>query len=316
MDENTDERGVVDDMVKNALDKDLPPDVEENLHQHLAAFRRRLGRRDVAAPTRTLTLRAAFRVVLAVVCAAILFIEMGRLFGPAMPPTWAEVVETFDSVPFFKATIYSRPNALADPLQQELWMEAGGGLRLRAGNEIIFGEKGQMTETVPFAGTARAAAQHDAIRDGLQPFAAALGTTEAFSFESFLRALPGEERIWATLQNPNVSISHDIVVFDMTTEHDPDWIRVWALRESRLPVRVLFWSPGSGGSTDVLLSYSDRQLPEFFDADAFRASLAQLGGDPASRAYALIQDPGGRPVTPRDVASQAAAADIENANQI
>ncbi|NIA14227.1 MAG: hypothetical protein GWP08_09100 [Nitrospiraceae bacterium] len=315
MDENTDTEDVVDHMVKNVLGKELPPDVQENLHQHLAAFRRRLGRRDLAAPRRTFTLRFAFRVMLAVVCAAVLFIEMGRLFGPAMSPTWAEVVQTFDSVPFFKATIYSRANALATPLQQELWMEAGGRLRLRAGNEVTFGEKGQMTQTIAFADAAGTAGQHHGIRSVLQQFAAALGTTETFSFESFLRALPGEERIWAALPNPNVSISHDIVVFDMTTDHNPDWIRVWALRESRLPIRVLFWSPESGGATDVLLSYSDQQPPEFFDADAFRASLVELEGDPASQAYALIQDPGGRPVTPRDVANQAAAADIETPDQ-
>jgi len=291
-------RNEAEALVKDALNTDLPPEVEMRMRRRLTAFRQRVATRHVPFWRVSLHSRA-FRLSAAMACAVALIVAAQPFLTPAMPPTWAEVGARFASVPFFGATVYVKSGTLAEPVQLELWMSQGGHLRMRAGNEVVFGKDGKIVDTVVLPGTPPNAETKSA-RILIESIAGSLAEAEDFSLDSFVRALPGQTVMAPPSFNHEASIARDLVVFDMLSTQGPEWIRIWALRESQLPVRVLFWSPRDGFSVDAVLMYSNQQPMAFFDPEAFRQSL-RANGDHTGQAYLLLDDPGGRAVTPEDV---------------
>jgi len=73
------------------------------------------------------------------------------------------------------------------------------------------------------------------------------------------------------------------VVFDVELPGTPEWVRIWALRESRLPVRIRVWDPRDGETTDAVFEYSREQADEFFDPElslsANKSTLREATGD-------------------------------------
>lgn len=221
--------------------------------------------------------------------------EFGRLL-PGGGVAWAEVTRRFQSVPFFNATIYMKEDATAEPRQMELWMSRDGRARVRVGTQVIFGRRGRVTDA--FDVKSRATVEPD---DGVAFFLRKLGETEEFSLDAVIRVMFGGEMQDVTpLVNPDAVISQDVVVFDVDLPGTPEWVRIWALRESRLPVRITVWNPRDGASTDAILSYSREQQDEFFDPNAFETQLEdRSAGGQVNIAYAFLKDPGGRNVTPK-----------------
>jgi len=302
MREGMDRKDAVESMVKDAMEKDIPPEVEARLRGQLSEFRVRLAGRTRRGSAPRRMAHAAYRLGWAATLLLLVLGGAGYFFGSRTTPTWADVMERFASVSSLHATIYVRENVLAEPVQLELWMGHGGKLRLHAGNKVAFGDNGRVLEEVPIGSPANVSRGLRAAEQTVQYFINKLGRVDTFSFETLLRLLPELRTMSAPLHNQEATISKDLVVFDMTGENSPEWVRIWTLRESRLPVRVLFWDPRSAQTTDVLLSYGNPQLPEFFDPEAFKAILA-AGGGPPDRAYALLKDVAGRPITPSDVAA-------------
>ncbi len=302
MNDEADRKDTVEDMVKDVMSKKIPAEVDQRLRGQLGTFRTLLDARSLAMRPGNRLLRATIRTMAAVAAAVVLFVAAGLVFDGEAPPSWAEVLERFDSTPFFNATVYVKQHAMAEPVQLEVWMAQGGKLRLRAGNQVIFGENGQTIETVAFAPEAQHADGVQNARGTVDVIVAAVGQAEDFSFDTFVQALPLGDHLSVPLTNQNASVSRDLVVFDITNDNSPEWVRIWALRESRLPVRVLYWDPRSAASVDVALSYANQQPPEFFDPAAFKQNLSKSTWRPADRAYGLLRDTGGLPITPRDVA--------------
>ena len=235
--------------------------------------------------------------------AAVIFLAVLTLigeFGRLLPSgvAWAEVTQRFQSVPFFNATIYMKEDATAEPTQMELWMSRDGRARVRVGTQVVFGRRGRVTDA--FDIKSRAAVEPD---ERAAFFLRKLGETEEFSLDAVIRVMFGGEMQDVTpLVNPDAVIAQDVVVFDVDLPGTPEWVRIWALRESRLPVRIRVWDPRDGRMTDAVLEYSREQADEFFDPNAFRR-LAD-SGQAISRtnfAYAFLKDPGGRQITPEDM---------------
>ena len=297
----------VDLLIKGALSEQMPPEVEGRMRRELAVFRERLRIRELAArtprPARPL-FRVLVRAGVAVAAVAAILYAADYLSGGSVQPSWAEVVEQFGSVPYFNATIYARADSMSEPVQLELWMGDGGRLRLRAGNEVFFGEHGRITRGVAFAPSPGPSGNVEQVRRMVEGLVAAMGDAETISLETLIRALPGNTRLSSPLANDIPTVSRDLTVFDVVREESPDWTRIWALRESRLPVRLMFWNPGNGESVDVFLSYADRQPAEFFDPAAFERALAESASTGGCGAYCLQQDPAGRPITQRDTRKQ------------
>ncbi len=288
----------VDVMVKSTLGGDLPDEVRARLGARLAAFRQQLpyrGRK--RAGWSRLVLRSAG----AMAAAVLVIIAWATVTGEGAEPTWAQVAERFASVRFLSTTIYVKSGASASPVQLDLWMGRGGRLRLLAGNEVFFGRRGKVTGRVPFATPPGNESDVREAREMVYGVIAALGEAETFSLETLVEALPLQTIISTPLANQDARIANDLVVFDMADETSPAWLRIWALRDSRLPVRMRYWDPRTGESVDVVLSYAHEQPARFFDAEAYKAALAEEDEDAPGRAYALLKDPGGRPVTPADL---------------
>lgn len=206
---------------------------------------------------------------------------------------WADVTRRFQTVPFFSATIYMKDNATDEPTQMELWMSQDGHIRLRIAKHVIFAYAGRIT------------AYDIASRQTIEPdqmgqvFIDKIGQAGEFSLEAIIEVMFGGQTTEVTpLVNPDAVVSEDMIVFDVALPDTPEWVRIWALRESRLPVRIQMWDPRDGASTDAVFTYSKEQPPEFFDPNAFRDVLQTRHASNAGVVYAFQVDSGGKSITP------------------
>ncbi|UCC99604.1 MAG: hypothetical protein JSW66_06905, partial [Phycisphaerales bacterium] len=211
---------------------------------------------------------------------------------------WADVVEKFRSVPFFSAAIYIKEDVTSEPKQMELWMSRTGKTRMRIGTQVIFGDRGEVVEAFDIETRARVEAD-----DRAALFLKKIGEADEFSLDSIIRVMFGGTMQDVTpLVNPDAVMSQDMVVFDVELPGTPEWVRIWALRESRLPVRIRIRDPRDGDLTDAVFEYSKDQAEKFFDPNAFE-SLLQSGrtSNRTNIVYAFLKDPGGRNITPEEM---------------
>jgi len=237
---------------------------------------------------------AKLAVAAAITIAA--FIGIHQFFGSTV--AWADVVEKFRSVPFFSVSIYIKEDVTSEPKQMELWMNRTGKTRIRIGTQVIFGSDGEIVESFDIKTRARVKPDERAV-----VFLRRIGEADEFSLDSIIRVMFGGTKQDVTpLVNPDAVISQDIVVFDVDLPGSAEWVRIWALRESRLPVRIRVWDPRDGETTDAVYEYSKEQADEFFDPDAFENLLGTgLADSSMNLAYAFLKDPGGKTITPEDL---------------
>jgi hypothetical protein len=214
-----------------------------------------------------------------------------RLGSPIGSVAWADVAESFRSVPFFSATIYIKQDALAQPEQFELWMGQNGQARMRIGRQIVFSKLGQTTKAFDLVQKQQVEPDPRAIE-----MLNMLEGHNRYSIETVIRIISGGKLIDVTpLMNADAVIRQDLAVFDVQSEIGPEWARIYALRKSRLPVGIRIWDPRDGGCVDALITYSKDQPGVFFDPQAFWAGLAQHHSE-AGAAYMFLKDTGGRTV--------------------
>jgi len=210
---------------------------------------------------------------------------------------WADVAERFRTVPFFSATIYIKDYALSEPRQLELWMGPEGRARMRIGHQVIFGRSGQTLKAFDVRGRQEVDPDEQAVE-----LLDMLGDMEEYSLETIIRSISGGNLIDVTpLVNADAVISEDIVVFDAPSNGGPEWLRVYALRESRLPMGIRMWDPRKGKSVDVFISYFRQQPDEFFDASTFMTKLSDQSYTEADLAHVFLKDPGGQFITEKDM---------------
>jgi hypothetical protein len=234
------------------------------------------------------------------VAAAGVFLALGVLvgqFGAMLSGgrvVWADVTQRFQSVPFFYASIYMRDGALAQPRQFELWMGKGGDTRLRVGSQVIFGRDGRVTRAFDVWSRREVEADETAA-----DIVRLLAAPDEFSLETVIRSLSeGKQLETAPALNADAAIGEDLVVFEAQSTIMPGWVRIYALRESRLPVGLRIWDPTEGSCVDAMITYGKGQSHVFFDPNAFEAGLKQTGRSGMSLAYMFLKDPGGRDIAP------------------
>lgn len=210
---------------------------------------------------------------------------------------WADVAERFRTVPFFSATIYIKDYALSEPRQLELWMGPEGRARMRIGDQVIFGRSDQVLKA--FDIRQRQEVEPDRMAVELLDM---LGGMEEYSLETVIRCISGDNMVDVTpLVNADAVISEDIVVFDAPANDGLEWLRVYALRESRLPMGIRMWGPRKGKSVDVFINYFRQQPDEFFDASTFITKLSDQNYTEADLAHVFLKDPGGQFITEKDM---------------
>jgi len=235
--------------------------------------------------------RGLFRLAAAVVIVVGLLAAIEHVSSPLTGIAWADVAERFRSVPFFSAAIYIKEGATAEPKQIELWMSRDGRARLRTGTQVIFGYEGKVTRAFDIK-TRREVEADEHSGFLLSKLGAAV-----------IKVIFGGKMEDVTpLINPDAVISEDMVVFDIQSTISPEWLRIWALRQSRLPVRIKVWDPRDGDASDVVFTYSKGQPEKFFDPNTFEEVLKNASTTRrVNVAYAFLKDPGGRSVTPEDI---------------
>jgi len=238
---------------------------------------------------------------LAIAAVLIMAVVFGFQHMGSSSIVWADVVAQFNAVPYFSASVYIKQDMASDPKHLEVWMSRDQRARVRTGTQVVFGRQGHVTKAFDFK--TRQAAVPDSYAE---QFIERLGPAEHFSLDVVLRVMfQGDMQDVTPLVNPDAVISQDMVVFDVDIPGTPEWARIWALRESRLPVRVKIWDPRDGDATDAVFEYANEQSEAFFDPNAFEKQLqGRQNKSSVSTAYADLKDPGGQAMTPEDMFAQ------------
>jgi hypothetical protein len=244
------------------------------------------------------------------------------------PPTWAQVQKSFGTVPFIAVKIYIRDikidgyplNPLAEPKLVEIWAGYGNRMRIRSGKTVTFADKGQILNT--FDLVTRSEANTDSVTYFMVN---KFGKSDSISLDGMLRVenplSPDEIPDWfpegffskewssrndaTPLVISDPMVSKELVVFD----HDFGYAgakvlkaRVWALRDSRLPIRVAIWMRDYDDLKyrlirspvwDMVFTYSKKQPKKFFDPEAFAAKLKDAAISINGLLYMFHQYPGG-----------------------
>jgi hypothetical protein len=210
---------------------------------------------------------------------------------------WADVTQRFQSVPFFYASIYMKANALAQPQHFELWMGKGGNARIHVDSQVIFGRNGRVTRAFDIRQRREVTADpmaSDIIR--------ILATPEEFSLETLIQSISAGKLVDITpTMNTHAAIGQDLAVFDAQSAVSPGWVRIYALRRSRLPIGLRVWDTAEGFVVDALITYASDQPAISFDPEAFAARLHDPASSEASLVYLFLKDAGGRDMTSGDL---------------
>ena len=313
--------------VHETLSTEVPEHLEKQLKKTLNAFRqdmrehpyvRRLERHGFPLRRKLIFFsRPWVRPFLLAGMGLAVVVIVGSFILGNNPPTWAEVQERFGSMPFFSASMYTRDvsrgdKPLIEPRLVQLWGGYGDRMRIRSGSKVTFVHKGKILNT--FDLIARSEADTDSITYAIVN---KLGKSYKNALESFLKPFTSDlipesiSREWksggpvdtTSLVISDPVASKDIVVFD----HEYFYFkaktaraRVWALRESRLPIRVVVWPMDDFNGRlvrsprlDIILTYSKEQPTEFFSPEAFAAKLKDPAISTESLLYMFHQFPGG-----------------------
>ncbi len=264
---------------------------------------------------------AAYRIVRPVAAAVIIIAALTGIMHFGISPdgasvAWADVVAKFNSIAFFNATVYIKESATAEPTQIEIWRNSRNKARIRVDGQVLFADGGDIVAGYAIDGLLRRIETEEYNEMGMA-MARKLFSFQDFSLETVIAALGvGKDRLKETtpLVNPAAMISEDMLVFDAQSDISPEWMRIWVLRESRLPTNIRYWDPRDGGCVDVVVSYSVEQSPGFFDPNAYEQILLDVqkgseAGGMINMAYALLKDPGGKDYTPKDLFEKAKTDD-------
>ena len=283
----------VDETMRKIFPPEVPETIEPRLQKTVDTFMRNI-RDEVKLKHYSgwWMSRLAWTGAGAACTAAVVLFVMILLSKPTL--TWAQVVDRFSSAQFFSAAIYIKDDATSQPEQIELWMGQDGSTRLRVKEQVVFGKSGQVIKG--FDITKRKETEvHSKVIQLLEK----LGSQHGFSLSTVINSFCGRELVDTTpLINNQAILSEDLVVFDVESDISPEWLRIWALRESKLPVRIRFWDPRDGDCVDAVFSYSKDQPEKFFDPEAFSQILKGPHTGKLTLAYMFLNDPGGKRITP------------------
>ncbi|MCF6283898.1 MAG: hypothetical protein L3K26_01720 [Candidatus Hydrogenedentes bacterium] len=300
--ERSDEQQITQ-LLENTLGDATPAEIESAMERQYRWAEAALSQQKNRGVDRPL--RAAMAAMALLVLSAGAWITFDSLWQPKT--TWAEVVDSFGGVTSLAVTLFKSDHANSPTMRSDCWIGPGGRVRYQNEHMVIFGAPGEAVTAFSVVTGERFNTDDmtpEELRDmdlslalGLSRF---LGENETAYLEMFLSQFGEDGVVPAPELNAVPSVSRDLLVFDAGEEHVENWMRVWALRESRLPVRVRTWDSGDGGSTETLFDYTSAQPEEAFDPDAYADALSKNNGT-VNRRFALLRDPAGQSITPADV---------------
>ena len=233
------------------------------------------------------------------------------LFSPA--PTWAQVAERFRNLRFFNATVFFTESTGQQPEKIDLWVAQDHRLRAHYRGLIFFGADGRISKVlsadkgdevpldeIKFRLRARENTSDSYPALALVRGIARLGEKPEFSLDQLLLFLSGKREELRLTPNTDTGTADDMQVFDFSGKKNPEWMRMWVLKKSELPIRLRVWDPSDGGQTDLLFDYATQMPEDAFDPAKVQATLREKQGT-TNRLYTLLPDSGGQPITPEQL---------------
>ncbi|MFC1884527.1 hypothetical protein ACFL2O_07140 [Thermodesulfobacteriota bacterium] len=228
--------------------------------------------------------------------AACVAIAIMLIFGNKST-TWADVEEQFREIPYCSVSVYYGNKYVHGPGKIQYWISSDGRVRIHKGDKIgfmnLYGYK-RYLRTYSLA-TRQETPTTFFWKNILRSFESVKIYGKP-TLKSIIEAMSGENMIDTTsLLVSDAEVSKDLLVFDAES-YDTLWnIRVWALRESKLPIRIIKWHRKYARYEDVLFNYSIEQPKEFFDPEAFAEKLKDPSFSEYELRYMFLRDPGRRP---------------------
>ena len=224
-----------------------------------AAFTPRIRRIIMRSPITKLAAAAA--VIIAVL------IGINHFGMSTMSILWADIAERFESVPFFKLTIYLGHNNSDEAKKIEIWKSDDSRIRAHEENKVIFADlsKGE-TNIVAFDRTTREPVNTIGFVGMILEDLCSEGR---FSLDTIINSIPSEDGI-TPVETADTAGSKETVVFEIKHKETPEWISILALRGSKLPVRMCFHDPRNNEYGDFIFDYSEKKDTMFFDPQAYK----------------------------------------------
>ncbi|MBN2592274.1 MAG: hypothetical protein JXA81_02115 [Sedimentisphaerales bacterium] len=179
---------------------------------------------------------------------------------------WADVTKSFESVPFFHLTMYIGQDA-TETKKIEIWKSTDSQVRAHEGNKVFFADFFRDTNKITiFDRSTKELLNSD---ESTPMFIRLLCKDGHFSLDTLTKSLPPQVKGITPLETIDTAASRETVLFEAKHESTPEQLKIWALRESKLPIRVLFTDPRQNEYGDFFFDYSEQKDVKFFDPKAF-----------------------------------------------
>jgi len=192
--------------------------------------------------------------------AASIVLVMALLWGQRNV-AWAEVVEHFQSADYVKVSTFIKNSPYEAPVQIQIWTGKEGDIRMMTGSQVILAKHGRITKVYDLAAQSETDPAPIAV-DVL----AEIGSAERFSLDTIIQSISQGvlEDITPSLL-VDAHIAQDLVVFEGRSSLKQGMVRIYALRQSKLPVSFRIWDPVDGSSIEALFTYPKSLSDAFFD---------------------------------------------------
>ena len=216
-------------------------------------------------------LAAAAVIIIAV------FIGLEQLSTNGSSVAWADVVERFESVPFFSVTVYMGHDKSLPEGKVEIWKSEGSRVRAHEGNKVIFA--GLRTgDTIAFDRSTLEPVEHSGIATELLETTLRPEWPEyRFSLNTLIDHFPMRPEGITPVETPDTAASRETVLFEARHESSAERLLIWALRGSKLPIQMRFYDPKNGEYGDFFFDYSEKKDDAFFDPEAFKNNPTNEG---------------------------------------
>ncbi len=193
---------------------------------------------------------------------------------------WADVAERFESVPFFHLTMYIGRDTSAEIKKIEIWKSGDSRIRAHDGKTVVFADFSkeekeilifdrdtkEMKQAVKFERLGK----EPVMKHGATPmFLTLLCKDGRFSLDTLTASLPPQVKGITPVAAADTPASRETVLFEAKHETTPEYGTIWALRQSKLPIRLRFYDPRKGEYGDFFFDYSRQKIASFFDPTAF-----------------------------------------------
>ena len=195
---------------------------------------------------------------------------------------WADIVERFESVPFFSVTVYMGHEKSLPESRVEIWKSEGTRIRAHELNKVIFA--GLRTgDTIAFDRLTLKTVKHSGVTTGLLGTILRIdGPAYRFSLETLVDDFDvGPEGI-TPIRTSDTPASREIVLFEAKNESTHERLLIWALRDSKLPIQMRFQDPRNGEYGDYFFDYSEKKDDTFFDPEAFKSKKTDFADNEGS----------------------------------